>query len=449
MSTLRHQPRTDLAPVRIIEHDLRTPLVDQPSRHAGTEARALWVLVRLAEVPLGFASARFVGTIITAETLAAAIDHQLGDTVRRAIAKQGGNLRGPITSTSVADLGIAAAPDAALGDMPLVTVVVTTCALTPTLLDVVRSILAGRYTHIEVLVVDNRPNASEVPDALQSTFPTTVVRYLPEHRQGLSYARNCGLAAATGRYVAFTDDDVTADPRWVESIVDAFTRHPDVAGVSGPILPRELDTRAQLLMEQFGGHTRTLEERLFDLDEHALHDALYPYAAAVFGSGANSAFRVDVLRSIGGFDVCLGAGTTALGGEDLDLGVRLVVSGHRLMYSPKPLVWHVHHRDMKHLRRQLRNYGAGLTAYLTKQFVTSPEARRHFFHHGLRGLRYVLARNSDKNARKTEDYPRSLTVLERAGMLYGPIGYLRSRVRARRTPERPRRARGGRKPAQW
>jgi hypothetical protein len=47
------------------------------------------------------------------------------------------------------------------------------------------------------------------------------------------------------------------------------------------------------------------------------------------------------------------------------------------------------------------------------------------------GLAYALSPRSPKNQQRQADYPADLTRLERRGMLYGPLAYLRSRWRTR------------------
>ena len=44
------------------------------------------------------------------------------------------------------------------------------------------------------------------------------------------------------------------------------------------------------------------------------------------------------------------------------------------------------------------------------------------------GLAYAFGPRSPKHAGKSTSYPLSLTLLEFAGMAYGPVGYLRSRL---------------------
>src|SRR5579862_7177185 len=68
----------------------------------------------------------------------------------------------------------------------------------------------------EVLVVDNnsRDRTREVVQQYAAKFPGRF-RYFFEPAQGLSRARNAGIAQATGDVIAFMDDDVTLDCNWL------------------------------------------------------------------------------------------------------------------------------------------------------------------------------------------------------------------------------------------
>jgi GT2 family glycosyltransferase len=308
---------------------------------------------------------------------------------------------------------------------PSLSVVVTTCGASAELLRTIDSIRNQSIRPRQIILVDNRPATSGVA-AMYAEHRLDDVQLIPVEAPGLSRARNAGLAAATGEIVAFTDDDVVVDRRWAEAMVDAFVDD-RVACVTGLVLPWELETPAQGLFEQFGGFGKGFQRRRFDLVDDRDPNPLYPYAAGVFGTGANSAFRTTVLDQVGGFDVCLGTGSPARGGEDLDIHLTLIQRGHSIVYEPAALIRHRHHAEFGDLRRQIFNYGAGLSAMLVKRWTSSRQERRELNARITNGFRYLVDADSPKNARKTTFYPRSLTVAEFLGVLYGPIAYGLSR----------------------
>lgn len=312
---------------------------------------------------------------------------------------------------------------------PSVSVVVTTCAQPDSVAAAVASVLACDPPALEVVVVENRPTDSPVPQRLREQFGAEPrVRYVEEHHRGLSAARNAGLHAAVGEAVVFTDDDVVVDPAWVGALAAAFASEPEAVCVTGLILPHDLETESQVEIEQFAGFGKGFERRAFRAS--APTSPLFPFAAGEFGSGACTALRRDFALAIGGFDTALGAGTVARGGEDLDLFVRILLAGELLVYEPAAMIWHRHPADAEHVRLELYSYGVGLSAMLTKQMLSG---------HALavlrripRALWFLVDPSSRKNVRKGPEYPRSYDWLERRGMLAGPVAYLRSRRHERR-----------------
>jgi glycosyltransferase involved in cell wall biosynthesis len=310
---------------------------------------------------------------------------------------------------------------------PGATVCIATCGVSiPRLLATVRSALDQSYDNTQVLVVDNRPGTTELPGPLDEAFSREErLRYVAEPRPGLAVVRNRSAREARTEIVALTDDDVSLDPDWLGFLVAGFDRE-EVACVTGLILPSQLETPAQLLIEEFGGFSKGFERRRWDLDRYRLDHPLYPYLLGVYGSGANAAWRRTVLQDIGGYDARLGTGTRTRGGEDLDAYLTCIQSAHQLVYEPAAIVRHEHRRDAGQLKRQVFDYGVGLGAVLTKRFLRREE-RSEMIARLPAGLFYLLDPGSPKNAGKTKNFPRSLTLVELAGIAYGPITYLRSR----------------------
>ncbi|MFD9025420.1 glycosyltransferase [Streptomyces parvulus] len=334
------------------------------------------------------------------------------------------------------------APPEPLPAPPAASVVVATRERADQLARALDSLLAQDHPDFEIVVVDNAPSTGETRELIERKYGERV-RYVCEPVPGLAVAHNRGLAAVRNEVVAFTDDDVVADPRWLTGLTAPFAADPRLGCATGLILPARLRTPAQVLLESHGGFAKGFVPRTYDPEHPPADEPLFPFTAGRFGSGANMAFRTAVLRTAGGFDPATGAGTPARGGDDLYGFVRVLAQGQRLRYTPRALVWHHHRETWRDLETQAYGYGAGLTAYLTAILVNRPALLPAFLARvpgGLahaRGLTAVRATGDGAapGARavpgghdsRTHPWPRRLARLQRRGMLYGPVGYLRAR----------------------
>ena len=328
-------------------------------------------------------------------------------------------------------------PPAAPGSCPdrlvaagSVSVVVCTRNRASMLVACLDRLAAVTYPDVEFIVVDNAPDddsTRRVVQARQEHDPR--FRYEREDRPGLSCARNRGLAAARGTYVAYTDDDVSVDPHWVHGMVKGFRRRRDVQCVTGLVGTAAITNDAEAY---FDARTSSWSSRcapqLFDLSRRSAANSLYPYSAGIFGTGASFGFRRTTLVELGGFDEALGAGTATRGGEDLDIFVRVLLGGGAIAYEPAALVWHHHRADEASLARQMYGYGAGLTAYLTK-LILQRETRRDVLGRIPAGLIRMVRIRSGTTGRLDAPAAGSRRLLGRefAGYLAGPVLYARSR----------------------
>ena len=116
---------------------------------------------------------------------------------------------------------------------PRVSVIITTYNRPSYLEQAVESVLEQTYDDVELVVVDDhsRTPAREVLEDVE-TGPLSEVECLRhEENRGANAARNTGLEAATGEFVAFLDDDDRWVPEKLQRQVDAFDRAPDDVGV--------------------------------------------------------------------------------------------------------------------------------------------------------------------------------------------------------------------------
>jgi GT2 family glycosyltransferase len=431
------------SPARVVEIEIGQPLpaisaYDEKTRQ---DYRRAVCLVRLHTQPLGRIELQLDERETHADEYAPRIWHALGTKINEHLQQDS---LPPVEGLDARGLPHARPPrcieerNAFFAQAPFVSIIISTRDRLEHIQRCLHSLASLHYPHYEVIVVDNAPSTNALADYMRQTYQDVPwVQYIREDRPGASRARNRGIRAAGGEILAFTDDDVVADPYWLLELVRGFGLATDVACVTGLILPLELETPAQNWFEEYGGFSKGFGPLIFDMAEHHPRTPLHPYTAGRFGSGVSMAFTAEFLRSVKGFDPTLGPGMPAQAGEDLTLFFQVMMRGHKLVYTPASLLYHLHRRDDAGLRKQMYSYGTGLTAYLLRNVLANPRLLLNFVSRLPYGLYFTLSGRSPKNSKKSADYPRDLTMLELKGMLYGPFAYFHSWWATRVTGKAP------------
>jgi glycosyltransferase involved in cell wall biosynthesis len=191
----------------------------------------------------------------------------------------------------------------------------------------------------EVIVVDDGSSDLSAEAALQFD-----VRLLRQENGGAAAARNTGMRAATGEWVAFTDADCVASRGWLRALAHATTSATEnVNCVAGKTLGFKSVTPAARFVDLLGS---------LDAARHLAHPR-YPFAPS-----GNVAYRRTSLLAVGGYD------PRYRSYEACDLHQRLARLGGRSLYEPAALVFHRHRATWRQYWRQQRSYGQGLAYFM-------------------------------------------------------------------------------------
>jgi len=205
----------------------------------------------------------------------------------------------------------------------LTTTIVICTRNRPTLL---RKCLEGiahlERTPDEVIVVDNT-SGDEETEAVAREFAAV---YTFEPIQGLSRARNRGLADSNSEIVAYLDDDAVPDERWLELLLEPFA-DPRVAVVTGRTI--SLESRAR-------GSNQEPTRFLSDEDGRWFEIAAF----GGLGIGANMAMRKAACKGWKVFDERLGRGAPFHGAEEHHAFVHFLSLGYCAAYVPAAIVFH-------------------------------------------------------------------------------------------------------------
>lgn len=188
-------------------------------------------------------------------------------------------------------------------------------------------------TTYEVIVADNNStdDTRRVVEELRAKSNVNLV-YCFEPEQGVSYARNTGVAHARATILAFTDDDILPARDWVAAVHEGFKRFPDADCIGGKVLPDPSITFPEWLTE-----THWTPLALLNLGDEPLVLNVVNGAGLV---GANFAVRATPLKEVGLFRPELQRVKGGIGSlEDTELQLRLSVAGKRLMYLPELIVY--------------------------------------------------------------------------------------------------------------
>ncbi|HEX4570706.1 MAG TPA: glycosyltransferase [Dongiaceae bacterium] len=188
---------------------------------------------------------------------------------------------------------------------------------------------AQRFRDFTVIVVDN----GSTDDSLQA------LDALPRPWQAIRRGRNTGFAAAnnhafalaTSPWIAALNPDAFAEPDWLEQVALGIARYPEAAAFGSLQIDAgdagRLDGAGDVYHASGliwrGGFGQPLSH------QRGEGEVISPCAAAAI-------YRRETLEALGGFDedfFCYG--------EDVDLGIRLRLAGHRSIQLANAAVRHV------------------------------------------------------------------------------------------------------------
>ena len=229
---------------------------------------------------------------------------------------------------------------------PTISVVVCTFNRKDMIVNCIQSLLRQGYEKKEIIVVDDA-STDGTYEILKAYNSIRVIRHDTE--KGSSHSKNEGVKEASGKIIAFTDDDCIVSENWLEEISHAIRGCDMVGGpvrplLNGPVPPWWDDGLFWVI-----GVSPKLSIRI----QHQ-NSPNYPF-------GSNMAIRKDILEKMQGFNEKLSRFNGGLlGTEDVELCDKMSKLGHTIKLNSRMVVYHSvprHRLTFRYVLRRARAEG--------------------------------------------------------------------------------------------
>ncbi len=212
---------------------------------------------------------------------------------------------------------------------PLVSVIIPNWNGAHHLPDCLEGLRRQRYRRFEVILVDNG-STDESLALLARLYPQVRVLPLSENR-GFAPACNLGIRAARGEIVVLLNNDTEATPDWLQVVVSALDRHPEVGAVASKMLLFDRRDHFHTAGDFYRLDGTPGNRGVWQRDEGQYDEEAYVFSA----NGGSAAYRRAMLDEIGLLDEDFFYSC-----EDVDLAWRAQLAGWKCVFAPRAVVYH-------------------------------------------------------------------------------------------------------------
>lgn len=231
--------------------------------------------------------------------------------------------------------------------------------------DCLRSLENQSFKDYQVILID---------DASTDSTKSIIQRYCQKHpksfflheygKVGPGKARNLSAYQCGSEFLVFMDADCIATPNWIEELLKAFSND-EVGSVGGPhFAPKDsnpFQRQVEKCLTLLTGFIDFYKTNSGDIREVA-HNPL-----------CNVAYRRDVFMRLRGFREDL------FPGEDVELDLRVIREGFKIMFNPNAIVYHHRPEDIQAWKKVLRAYGRAQGKLVRENGIQRPIQWLGFF----------------------------------------------------------------------
>lgn len=204
----------------------------------------------------------------------------------------------------------------------------------------------------EIILVNNNSTDNTLAEAerFKLVYPNINITIVTELQNGLSFARNRGIAESKGDFLVFLDDDTAIGSNYLRNLSKNLAKHPDTIAFGGKVVP--------IFETGMPKWVSCWTMPLFAVTDKG--DGTLTFKGKSYPVGANMGVKRSAFEKYGTFDTQLGRKRDMLlGGEEKDFFYRLKADNQKIYYFGNISVEHLI-PETRTTSDYIRNIGIGI-----------------------------------------------------------------------------------------
>ena len=256
---------------------------------------------------------------------------------------------------------------------PKLTIVICTYNRSYLILETIPTVLNQDISNdnFNVIIVNNNSNDDTAGLLYGFSKQYDNLSIINETKQGLGYAKNAGMNAATTEWIVYLDDDAKVPKDFVKKAINNITNY-NFQCFGGVYLPWYKYGKPKWFLDKYASNNGKLAEF------NALKED--------YISGGIMAIKKTILYKFGGFPTNLGMiGNRVAYGEETLLQIRMRNSGIEIGYDPNWLIYHLVNRYKLSPWWYIKNgFASGRDAWLIYEELVSIKKIIKYFYRSIK-----------------------------------------------------------------
>lgn len=217
---------------------------------------------------------------------------------------------------------------------PLVSIIIVNHNGYHLLQDCLTSIIKNKYSHYEIIIVDNGStdkSVSKIKTHFQKHLKQITIISLKQNL-GPAIARNLAFKKSRGDIIAFLDNDTKVDQNWIIEVLPYFSNNTKVGVIQSKLLLMDNPKKIDYVGEWLGtlGFLHSVAT-YGEIDQHQYDKTKYILAAKSAGMFIRRQAFIDAGKFDQDYFIFM---------EETDLGWRTWLQGYQNILAPKSIVYH-------------------------------------------------------------------------------------------------------------